>query len=144
MSNFNQVRDQLIMEMNKQQKIKDEATVAIDKTKSELNEMLFDKASEEGVTHLELGNGYKLSCTKGNNYKLKSYKTNVELKDAVEDMLDKLDEDIGELCISWTPVLDKKNYLKLSDENKKIIDTVLEIKPKKTALKFVEPSKGKK
>lgn len=92
---------------------------------------------EEGTRNYELGNEWKLKAVFKLNYNVD--KKNV---DTMLDTLEKTGDDgkfIAERIINWSPSLSVKEYRELSDEQKKIVDTVITIKPGTPSLEIVEP-----
>lgn len=95
------------------------------------------KPDEEGTRNYELGNDWRLKAVFKLNY-------NVDKKN-VDTMLDQLEKSgddgkfIAERIINWSPSLSVKEYRELSDAQKKIVDTVITIKPGTPSLEIVEP-----
>ena len=99
-----------------------------------------NQITAEGVENFELGNGYKLKCTFKLNYKL-------DKTDKVDTMLDTLSETgedgkfVAERVVKWSPNLSLSEYRQLSPEHKKLIDSVLTVKPATPSHEIVEPKK---
>lgn len=100
-----------------------------------------DLGTKEGTERLELGNGYQLKSVFKLNY-------NMGKAEEVETALDKLEnidaegKFIAERIVKWKPELVVTEYRKLKPKYKKIVDSVLTIKPGATSLEIVPP-KGK-
>ena len=103
--------------------------------------------TNEGTTMEDLGDGWKLKAV------FKMTRTLAD-KEKVDEALTKIEkiamegQSIAAMLINWKPSLDKKTYDKLStfavgQDCKRIIDTVLTIKPASTSLELVAP-KGKR
>lgn len=100
------------------------------KLRAELIAELFpiDKA---GTEHHELNAGWKLTVTKGIDYKLDADKT--------ADVLNGFSDDTAALLVKWEPKLSVSNFKKLSAEDQAKFVDVLTTKPSSPQLKLVEP-----
>lgn len=94
-----------------------------------------DKVS--GVENIEIENGWKLTVTKGEDYKLENG------HGELEDILDEFDESIAKLIVRWKPELVVKNYKALELEQQSKLGAVLTIKPSSPQVKIVPPPIGK-
>lgn len=88
----------------------------------------FDTA---GSSHHELGNGWKLSVTKGIDYKLDA--------DKITEVLNSFDDSTAALLVKWEPKLSVSNFKKLSPEDQAKFTDVLTTRPSSPQLKLVEP-----
>lgn len=103
------------------------------KLRGELVAELFPRTDVTGTEHHELGNGWKLSVTKGVDYKLDS--DNVKMDKALESF----DDSTAALLVKWEPKLSVANYKKLSEADQAKFAGVLTTKPSSPQLKLVEP-----
>lgn len=104
---------------------------------------VFDPAVSEGTETRELGNGYKLKCTK-------TVSVNIAAADvpALNEALDKIEAMDGgkfivERLVKWSPRMSKSEYTNLNANMRGIIDDVVTIPPAAVKLEFVEPKAAK-
>lgn len=104
---------------------------------------VFDPAVTEGTETRELGNGYKLKCSK-------TISVNVAAADvpALNAALDKIESTDGgkfivERLVKWSPRVSKSEYQKLDTVNRGIIDDVVTIPPAAVKLEIIEPKAAK-
>lgn len=86
-----------------------------------------------GTQNVELGNGWKLKAVVKETFTLSSD------VDAVEAMLDGLEDWQADRLVKWSPRLMKKEYDELDAEDKAKVDAVLTIKAASPTLELVAP-----
>lgn len=99
--------------------------------RAELVGELFPRKDVTGTENHELPAGWKLSVTKGIDYKLNADKTEAVLKG--------FDDSTAALLVHWEPKLSVANYKKLSEADQAKFAGVLTTKPSSPQLKLVEP-----
>lgn len=129
------------------QMTRDEAIMAWDAVKKELDrakarEMELRKhivagqfdLERIGTQNVELGNGWKLKAVIKENYTLSSD------VDAVENMLDGLEDWQADRLVKWSPRLMVKEYKELDAEDRAKVDAVLTISAASPTLELVAPT----
>lgn len=101
------------------------------KLRGELVAQLFPRTDVTGTENHDLAAGWKLSVTKGIDYKLDGDKT--------EAVLEGFDDSTAALLVKWEPKLSVANYKKLSADDQAKFADVLTTKPSSPQLKLVEP-----
>lgn len=110
----------------------------------------FDPNKKEGTERIELHNGYEAKAVKKLNYTFKSYDPNIEVADAVDITLQKLEalspegKFVANRLVKWTPSLSLSEYRELNPEFKAIVDTVIETKEGAPTLEIIAPKGSKK
>ena len=110
----------------------------------------FDPNKREGTERIELHNGYEAKAVKKLNYTFKSYDPEIEVADAVDITLQKLEATgpegkfIANRLVKWTPSLSLSEYRDLAPQYKAIVDTVIETKEGAPTLEIVAPKGSKK
>lgn len=128
-------RDEAIMAWNAAKDALDVAKAREVELRKHIVGAQFD-VNKVGTQNVELGNGYKLRAVVKENYTLSS---DVE---AVEDVLDTLEEWQAERLVKWSPRLMVSEYKQLDPADRAKIDKVLTIAPAAPTLELVAP-KGK-
>lgn len=117
--------------------------------RKEFVDFSFDPNKKEGTERIDLNNGYQAKAVKKLNYTFKSDREGVEVADAVDLALQRLEavgpegKFIASRLVKWTPSLSLSEYRDLAPQFKAVIDPVIETKEGAPSLEIVAP-KGKK
>lgn len=123
------IRDK-INEWYKYKEKLDEYKIKERELRDEITEKLF-KEAKKGTHYAKLENGYRLKAVK------KEY-INLDVPEFT-NIREKLSSGAEDFAIKWTPDLIASGYKKLSDKDKKLIDSVLIIKEGAPTLTIVPP-----
>jgi hypothetical protein len=100
----------------------------------------FDAYKEEGSQTVSLGEGYKLELDRPIYYSVKGE------QDVIMALINLVHENDPMAAIGllrWKPEISVTQYRKLTDEQKRIIAPILDIKPGQASLKVVLPKESK-
>lgn len=117
--------------------------------RKEFVDFTFDPNQREGTESVELHNGFQAKAVKKCTYALVSRTEGVDVVDAVEMMLDRLEgigadgKFIAARIVKWSCDLSLSEYRKLNAEQQAIVDSVVETRDAAPTLEIVAP-KGKK
>lgn len=131
---------QLITEWQKSVRQLDDAKAREIALRNEIIQRMFADHKDEGTENVKLYRGWKLKA----NFKL-SY--NVD-KDKIEAALSKIEntgpegEFIAKRIVTFTPKLSVKEYRDLPANIKRIVDSVLTIKPGQSSLELIAPKES--
>ena len=133
LSNF----DKMLLDWKAKKEVLEIAKAEEAEIRAQIVAKVFSEEKLEGTETYELGQGWKLKASKRLNYSLNNK------DDATEKALEKLPDFVADRLVSWKPSLSIREYKQLDNNQRKIIDRVLTIKPGMPSLELVEP-KGKK
>jgi hypothetical protein len=125
-------RDEAIMAWDEAKKTLDRAKAREMELRKHIVAGQFD-VDKIGTQNVELGNGWKLKAVVKETFTLSSD------VDAVEAMLDGLEDWQADRLVKWSPRLMKKEYDELDAEDRAKVDKVLTIKPASPTLELVAP-----
>lgn len=125
-------RDEQIMAWNEAKKTLDAAKAVEMEMRKAIVAANFD-AESVGTQNAELGNGWKLKAVVKLNYNVSS---DVE---AVERVLDTLEDWQADRLMSWKPTLSVSEYKKLSDADRLAVDKVITTSFASPTLELVAP-----
>lgn len=105
--------------------------------REQLVEGYFPNADPEGTTKLPLNDGWEMHCTMRMNRKV------LNRNGEATKVYQQLPPEVADEVIAWKPDLKLRGYRKLSDEQRALVDTVVESKPGLPSLKLVPPKEEK-
>ena len=143
-------RDRILMAWETSKTVLEKAKADEMSLRKQFVQFSFNPDKKEGTERIELGNGYEAKTVKKLSYKLVSTNEGVPVHEAVNKMLDQLEEAseegafIAKRLVKWTCELAKSEYTKLEPDLKKIADTVIETVEGAPTLEIIAPKGSKK
>lgn len=96
--------------------------------------------TSEGTKNLEIGGGWKLQAVFKQNYSLPNFDTVRKTLTQIRELGTNEGQAAYERCVKFKPELAIGEYKKTSGEPRRILDTIVTMKPGLTEVKLIEPA----